>query len=53
MKYTVTIQEILEREVVVEAESRIKAKQIVRQLYNNSDIILSNEDYTTTAFSIS
>ncbi len=48
MKYNVTIQEILERTVEVEADSKQEAESIVREKYRHSDIVLDAGDHVET-----
>ena len=40
MKYTVVIEEILRKEVVVEAENSEEAKEIAEALYRKGEIVL-------------
>jgi len=48
MRYNVTIQETLAKTVQVEADSLKDAESAVGQLYRNSDIVLSGDDYVST-----
>ena len=45
MKYTVTVTEILERRVVVEAEDEYDAVDKVHMAYDASEIVLDYSDY--------
>ena len=44
-KYAVRIEEILGRTVTVEAESPDEAEAIVQKMYDDSEIILSADDF--------
>ena len=48
MRYNVTIQETLAKTVQVEAGSQRDAELAVRQLYRDSHIIISSDDYVET-----
>lgn len=48
MKYYVSITEILNRVVSVEADSEFEAVEQVQDAYNNCDIVLDSEDYVDT-----
>ena len=50
-KFRVTITETLSTSVEVEAEDEFDAEDKVQKRYNNSDIILTAEDYVDTKFS--
>lgn len=52
MKYIVTIREMLEKRVIVEAESAYEAKQIAKDHYDSYDIRLTSDDYDSVDFSI-
>lgn len=52
MKYTVTIEELLVREVEVEAESPKEAFEKVENQYKNSDIVLTADDMLEVTFGI-
>ncbi len=45
MKYTVKIQEILERNIEVEASSTEEAWDIVDEMYRTEKIVLDSSDY--------
>ena len=45
MKYSVAIEEILRREVAVEAEDAEEAEEIVEALYRNEGIVLDAGDF--------
>lgn len=49
-KFSVSIQEILEREVVIEAENKIEAMRKIKQRYRDGDIILDSEDFSYEKF---
>jgi len=44
-KYKVIVEETLERTVEVEAESPDEAEAIVQKMYDNSEIVLSADDF--------
>ena len=44
MKYTVIVTERLERKVEVEANTPSEAKDLVKDMYYNEEIILNSED---------
>lgn len=44
MKYCIAVQEILRKEVVVEADSIDEACDLVQQKYDNEEIVLDSED---------
>lgn len=50
-KYEVTVQETLERKVIVEAENQESAEEIVRKAYDRSELILNADDFTEVQFS--
>ena len=51
-RYEGLVTEILQRKVVIEAESEADADRILRELYQREEIVLSSEDYVTTAFRV-
>ena len=51
-QYEGLVTEILQREVAIEAESEADADRILRELYQREEIVLSSEDYVTTAFRV-
>ena len=54
MKYIVTITEVLEKEVIVEAESEHDAFSIANDNYYSAedDYVLNASDYVDTSFSV-
>ena len=50
-RYIVEIEEILLREVIIEAGTNEEAEQIARDLYLNEKIILTNDDFYNVSFS--
>lgn len=50
MKYEVTITETLQRVVIVEAESRCEAEEIVQEQWNNEEHMLGAEDFVEVNF---
>lgn len=51
-RYEGIVTEILQRKVVIEAESEADADRILREMYRREEIVLSSEDYVTTAFRV-
>lgn len=45
MRYTIVIEEILRKEVAVEAKDAEKAKEIAEALYRNEEIVLEAGDF--------
>ena len=45
MKYTVVIEEILRKEVSVEAEDAEEAEEIIEALYRKGEIVLGAGDF--------
>ena len=52
MKYKVRIEEILVKDVEVEAESPLNAKLLVRQMYFDEEIQLGSDYLIETSFEI-
>ena len=52
MKYNVTITEILEKTIEIEAENGTNAIDIARDKYNKEEVILTADDYADTKFDI-
>ena len=52
MKYYVTITEILEKTIEIEAEGMINAIDIARDKYNKEEVILTADDLAETYFSL-
>lgn len=50
-KYRVVITEVLSRTIETEAESEAEAVDMVRQMYQNCDIVLDASDYIETKIS--
>lgn len=50
-KYSIEIKEVLSRIIEVEAQTKEKAIEMVRQMYRNCDVVLDSSDYETTEFS--
>lgn len=44
MKYCIAVQELLRKEIVVKADSIDEARDLVREKYDNEEIILGSED---------
>ena len=44
MKFTVEITEILQKQVIINAETAEKAREIAKDLYHNGDEVLYAED---------
>lgn len=51
-RYEGIVTEILQRKVVIEAESEADADRFLRELYQREEIVLSSEDYVITAFRV-
>lgn len=49
MKYTIEIEEVLRKEVEVEAESVDKAVEAVRAMYDACEVVLGAEDFVGEA----
>lgn len=45
-KYNFLIEETLERLVTIEAENRGSAEEIIEELYRNSEIVLTADDFS-------
>ena len=52
MKYYVTITEILEKTIEIEAENGTNAIDIARDKYNKEEVILTADDLADTQFDI-
>ena len=50
-KYSVQIKEVLQRTVLVEAESLCDAEEKVEAAYDNEEIVLDYKDYVGASFS--
>lgn len=50
MEYRVTIEELLHREVRVQAQSKIEAEIKIRNLYKNEEIVLDSGDFSCVEF---
>lgn len=50
MKYRVAVIEILSRDVEVEAEDIGEAREIVEEMYNKSEIVLTADDFRGVVF---
>ena len=51
-RYEGLVTEILQRKVAIEADSETDADRILREMYRREEIVLSSEDYVTTAFRV-
>ena len=51
-RYEGLVTEIFQRKVVIEAENEADADRILREMYRREEIVLSSEDYVTTAFRV-
>lgn len=49
-KFSISIQETLEREVVVEAEDKLEAMHKIKQMYRDEEIVLDSEDFSYERF---
>ena len=52
MKYNVTITEIIEKTIEIEAENEANAIDIARDKYNKEEVILTADDLAETYFGI-
>ena len=52
MKYNVTITEILEKTIEIEAENETNAIAIAKDKYNKEEVILTADDLVDTDFGI-
>ena len=52
MKYNVTITEILEKTIEIEAENETNAIDIAKDKYNKEEVILTADDLADTWFSL-
>ena len=52
MKYNITITEILEKTIEIEAENETNAIDIARDKYNKEEVILTADDLKYTDFGI-
>lgn len=52
MKYNITITEILEKTIEIEAENETNAIDIARDKYNKEEVILTANDLKYTDFGI-
>lgn len=50
MKYEVTITEILQRVVTVDADSQSEAEELVQEQWNNEEHVLGAEDFVEANF---
>ena len=50
MKYKVNVEELLSRIVEVEAENKEEAKEKVREMYMNEDIVLDASDFQSVEY---
>lgn len=53
MSYTVTITEVLQRDVSVNANSLEEAREMVEKMYSNCEIVLDAEDIKDRSFDVS
>ena len=52
MKYYVTITEILEKTIEIEAENGLNAIDIAKDKYNKEEVILTADDLVDTHFGV-
>ena len=50
-KFEVTVREVLERKVSVEADSKEAAEAMVLQSYDNTELVLDASDFSKVSFS--
>lgn len=47
-KYTIEISEILQNQIIVQANSREEAERIIKEKYDSGDIVLNENDLMDT-----
>ena len=52
MKFNVTITEILEKTIEIEAENEANAIEVAKDKYYKEEVILTADDYADTHFGI-
>ena len=52
MKYNITITEILEKTIEIEAENETNAIDIAKDKYNKEEVMLAADDLSDTKFDI-
>ena len=52
MIYTAVIREILEREIEIEADSKVDAYLLAYEKYKNGDIVLTADDFENFSITI-
>ncbi|WP_416328109.1 DpnD/PcfM family protein [[Clostridium] innocuum] len=51
-KYLVKITETLQKQITITANSREEAEQKVKEKYRNEEIVLDENDYVDTVFTV-
>ena len=51
-KYLVEITETLQKQITITASSREEAEQKVKEKYRNEEIVLDDNDYVDTVFTV-
>ena len=51
-KYLVEITETLQKQITITASSREEAEQKVKEKYRNEEIVLDENDYVDTVFTV-
>ena len=51
-KYLVKITETLQKQITITASSREEAEQKVKEKYRNEEIVLDENDYVDTVFTV-
>lgn len=46
MRYTVSIKEVLSKDIIIDANTREEARAIIEEKLRNEEIVLSAEDYS-------
>lgn len=51
-KYTIEITETLQKQITVEAPSKLEAYIKAKLMYRNGDVVLNADDYVDTKFEV-
>lgn len=51
-RYVIRIQETLSRDIIIDALNAEDAVHNIKEMYNNSDIILDSDDYADSSFDL-
>lgn len=50
MKFIVSVEEILEKSIEIDAKNQFEAISKVQEMYTNEEIVLSADDFVSTEF---